>query len=126
MGLAAGAVLGEIPAQLRALLGAGLVQLPAILLIASAVIVVTALLPRAAGVLSWALLLLSILLGPLFGAATLQLPAWAQDISVFTHTPKLPAADLTVLPILSLIALSAALVAAGLGVFRYRNLALPT
>jgi ABC-2 type transport system permease protein len=126
MGLAAGAVLGEIPAQLRALLGAGLVQLPAILLIASAVIVVTALLPRAAGVLSWALLLLSILLGPLFGAATLQLPAWAQDISAFTHTPKLPAADLTVLPVLSLIALSAALVAAGLGVFRYRNLALPT
>jgi ABC-2 type transport system permease protein len=126
MALAAGAVLADIPAQLRALLGAGLVQLPAILLIAGAVIALTALLPRAAGALSWALLLLSILLGPLFGAATLQLPAWAQNLSPFTHTPKLPAAELTALPVLSLIAVSAACVAAGLAWFRHRNLALPT
>lgn len=126
MGVAAGTVLGDIPAELRALLGAGLVQLPAILLIAGAVIALTALLLRAAGPLSWALLLLSILLGPMFGAATLQLPAWAQDVSPFTHTPKLPAADLAALPVLSLIAISAVLVAAGLASFRHRNLALPT
>jgi ABC-2 type transport system permease protein len=126
MGLAAGSVLGDIPAQLRALIEASLVQLPAILVIAGAVSALTGLLPRAAGTLSWALLLLSLLLGPLFGAATLQLPAWAQDISPFTHTPKLPAADLTVLPVLSLIAISAALAAAGVASLRHRNLALPT
>ena len=126
MGVAAGAVLGDIPAELRALLGAGLVQLPAILVIAGAVTALTALVPRAAATLSWALVLVAVLLGPLFGAATLQLPAWAQDISPFTHTPKLPAADLAALPVLSLIAIAAALVAAGLATFRRRNLALPT
>jgi ABC-2 type transport system permease protein len=126
MGLGAGAVLGETPAQLRALLEAGLVQLPAILLLAGVVVALTGLLPRAASALSWSLLLVSILLGPMFGAATLQLPAWAQNVSPFSHTPKLPAAELTALPVLGLIAVAAALVAAGLASFRHRNLVLPT
>jgi ABC-2 type transport system permease protein len=126
MGVAAGAVLGDTPAQLRALVGAGLVQLPAILLIAGAVIALTALLPRAASALSWALLLVSILLGPMFGAATLQLPAWAQNVSPFTHTPKLPGADFTAAPIFSLIVIAAVLVIAGVASFRHRNVALPT
>jgi ABC-2 type transport system permease protein len=126
MGLAAGAVRGDVPAELRALIGAGLVQLPAILLIAGVVIALTGLLPRAAVALSWAALLIAILLGPLFGAATVQLPAWAQDVSPFTHTPKLPAADLAAAPVFSLIVIAAALVAAGLASLRHRNLALPT
>jgi ABC-2 type transport system permease protein len=125
MGLAAGWVLGELPAQLRALLEAGLIQLPAILVIAGAVVALTGLLPRAAGTLSWALLLLSLLLGPLFGAATLQLPTWVQGISPFTHTPKLPATDFTALPIVGLTVISAVLAAAGLAALRHRNLALP-
>jgi ABC-2 type transport system permease protein len=126
MGVAAGSVLGDVPAELRALTEAGLVQLPAILVLAGCVIALTGLLPRAAGSLSWALLLLSLLVGPLFGAATLQLPAWAQDVSPFTHTPKLPAAELTALPVVSLIAIAAVLVAAGLASFHHRNVALPT
>ena len=59
---------------------------------------------------------MAVLLGPLFGAATLQLPRWAQDISPFTHTPKLPAADLAALPVLGLIAIAAALVGRRSGV----------
>ena len=86
----------------------------------------TALLPRAAAALSWAVLLVAILLGPMFGAATLQLPVWAQDVSPFTHSPKLPAAELAALPVLSLIAIAAALLAVGLASFRRRNLQLPT
>jgi ABC-2 type transport system permease protein len=125
MGLAGGAVLGDIPAEVRALIGAGLVQLPAILLLAGVVVALTALLPRAASALSWAVLLVAILLGPMFGAATLQLPAWAQDVSPFTHTPKLPGADLAAAPVLGLIVIAAALVAVGLASFRHRNLALP-
>jgi ABC-2 type transport system permease protein len=62
----------------------------------------------------------------MFGAATLQLPTSAQDISPFTHTPKLPGAELTALPVLGLIAIAVALVAVGLGSFRRRDLALPT
>jgi ABC-2 type transport system permease protein len=125
MGLAAGAVVGNVPAELSAIVGAGLVQLPAILLLAGAVVALIALVPGAAGALSWAVLLLSILLGPLFGAATLQLPPWAQDVSPFTHTPKLPAADLTARPVVGLLAISAVFVAASLASFRRRNLALP-
>lgn len=125
MGLAGGAVLGDVPGELRALTGAGLVQLPALLLLAGVVAVLTALVPRAASTLSWSLLLVAILLGPMFGAATLQLPAWAQDISPFTHTPKLPGADLAVAPVLGLIVISAVLVAVGLASFRHRDLALP-
>jgi ABC-2 type transport system permease protein len=125
MGLAGGAVLGDIPAELRALIGAGLVQLPAILLLAGVVAALTALLPRAASALSWAVLLVAILLGPMFGAATLQLPAWAQDVSPFTHTPKLPGADLAAAPVLNLVVIAAALVAVGLASFRHRDLELP-
>jgi putative exporter of polyketide antibiotics len=66
-----------------------------------------------------------ILLGPLFGAATFQLPLWVQDISPFTHIPKAPAADITADPVVSLLAISAVLVVAGLAAFRRRNLALP-
>ena len=88
-------------------------------------VVLTALLPRAASALSWALLLVAILFGPMFGAATLQLPAWAQDVSPFTHTPKLPGADLAARPVLGVIVISVALLAAGLTAFRHRNLALP-
>jgi ABC-2 type transport system permease protein len=126
MGLTAGSVLGDLPGQLRALLAAGLVQLPAILVVAGTVVALVGLLPRAAVALSWALLLLALLLGPMFGAATLQLPTWAQNVSPFTHTPMLPAADLAPLPVLGLIVVSAALVAAGLASLRHRDVSLPT
>jgi ABC-2 type transport system permease protein len=55
----------------------------------------------------------------------LQLPEWAQDVSPFTHIPKAPAADATAIPVVALIAISAALAAAGLAWFRRHNLALP-
>lgn len=126
MSVGAAAVLGDLPAQLASLIAAGLVQLPAILLLAGAVVALTGILPRAAGALSWALLLLSILLGPMFGAAMLQLPGTAQDVSPFTHTPKLPGADFTAVPILGLIVIAAVLVAVGVASFRHRNVALPT
>ena len=89
-------------------------------------VAVTALLPRWAAAVSWTVVIVFILLGPLFGAATLQLPAWAQDLSPFTHIPKVPAADVTAVPVVALIALGLALAAAGLAAFRRRNLALPT
>ena len=98
MGLAAGLVLGDVPGQLRALVEAGLVQLPGIMVIGGVVVAVTALLPRWAGTVSWTVVMVFILLGPLFGAATFQLPPWVQDISPFTHIPKAPAAAITAAP----------------------------
>jgi ABC-2 type transport system permease protein len=125
MGLAAGLVLGDLPTQLRALVEAGLVQLPGIMVIGAFVVAVTALLPRWAATVSWTAVMLFILLGPLFGAATFRLPHWAQDISPFTHIPNAPAADITAVPLVSLVAISVVLAVAGLFAFRRRSLSLP-
>ena len=125
MGLAAGLALGDVPGQLRALVEAGLVQWPGIMVIGGLVVVVIALLPRLAGAVSWALVMVAILLGPLFGAATFQLPLWVQDISPFTHIPKAPAAEIGALPVTSLLVIAVGLAVAGLVTFRRRNLALP-
>jgi ABC-2 type transport system permease protein len=125
MGVAAGSVLGDVPAQLRAFVEAGLVQLPGIMVIGAVVVAVSALLPRWAGTISWTIVMLSIVLGPLFGGATLQLPRWMQDISPFTHIPKAPAAEVTTTPLGVLLVISGVLAVAGLLVFRRRNLVLP-
>ena len=95
------------------------------MVIGGLVVAVTALLPRWAGALSWTLVMVAILLGPLFGAATFQLPLWVQDLSPFTHIPKAPAAEITALPVVSLLAVAVGLAVAGLVAFRRRNLALP-
>ncbi|HET7379186.1 MAG TPA: hypothetical protein VFJ24_04000 [Gaiellales bacterium] len=125
MGLAAGLALGDVGGQVRALGEAGLVQWPGIMLIAALVVTVTAFLPRFASAISWTVLAASILLGPLFGAATFRLPPSAQDLSPFTHIPKAPAAEITAVPVVSLLAVAVAFAVAGLLAFRRRNLALP-
>jgi ABC-2 type transport system permease protein len=125
LGVGAGAVVGDTPGHLRDATEASLAQLPAILMIGACAIAATGLLPQWASALSWTIVTVSILLGPLFGA-TVQLPQWAQDLSPFTHIPRVPAAALTIAPIIVLIAISAPLALAGLNAFRRRNLALPT
>jgi ABC-2 type transport system permease protein len=125
VGIGSGAALGDLSGQLGAATGTSLAQLPAILVIGACVIAATGLLPRWAGALSWTIVALAILLGPLFGP-TVDLPQWAQDLSPFTHIPKLPAAALTVTPIVALTAIATALALAGVSSFRRRNLALPT
>ncbi len=123
-GLAAGGVLGDPAGQVRTLIGASLVQLPGILVIGAVVIAAVGLLPRLAGAVSWALLMASILVGPLFGP-TLKLPQWAQDLSPFTHIPKAPAVPVTAAPVLTLTVVVAAVAVTGLVSLRRRNLALP-
>jgi putative exporter of polyketide antibiotics len=125
MGLAAGLALGDVSGQLRALVEAGLGQWPGIMVIGGLVVAITALLPRWAGAVSWSLVMVAILLGPLFGAATFRLPPWVQNTSPFTHIPKAPAAEITALPVVSLLAVAVVLAVVGLVAFRRRNLALP-
>jgi ABC-2 type transport system permease protein len=48
----------------------------------------------------------------MFGAAMLLLPARVQDVSPFTHTPKLPGADFAAAPIFGLIVIAVILVVA--------------
>jgi len=124
MGLTAGAVLGDIPGELRTLTGASLVQLSGIVVIGAIVIAAAALIPRWAGVVSWAMLTAAILTGPLFGT-TFKLPRWAQDLSPFSHVPKVPAAALTATPIFAMTAIALIGLAVGWAAFRRRDLALP-
>jgi ABC-2 type transport system permease protein len=125
MGLTAGLVLHDVPGELRVLLEGALVQLSGTMVIIGLVVAADALLPRFASVVSWTAVTAFILLGPLFGAATFRLPRWAQDVSPFTHIPKIPAAELAVIPVASLLALAFVLAAGGVAAFRRRNLTLP-
>ncbi|HEX4811149.1 MAG TPA: ABC transporter permease [Nonomuraea sp.] len=104
-----------------ALAGAGLAQLPAALTLAGFVVLVFGLLPRLSVLLAWAGLVVSIacgLLGEVFG-----LPEAVRDVSPFSHVPPIPAADASAGPLAALVAAAAALTAAGLALFRRRNLA---
>jgi ABC-2 type transport system permease protein len=102
------------------LTGAGLVQLPAALAVAGFVVLAFGGLPRLTVALAWVGLVLSIalgLLGDIFG-----LPQAVRDLSPFSHVPAIPAADPTAGPLLALLAVAAALTAAGMVLFRRRDL----
>jgi ABC-2 type transport system permease protein len=125
MGLTAGQVLGHTEIQVRELVWAGLVQVPGILVIGAAVVAVICVVPRSSVPVSWALLLTTLVVGPMFGPG-LNLPRWLQDLSPFTHSPKAPAVAVTAAPVLTLSVVCLGLAAAALVALRRRNLVLPT
>ncbi len=120
MALAAGLVVGGTPHVLSELTRAALAQLPAVLVIAGAVLAVFALLPRRAVAVSWLLLGASVLLSPVFGAS-MRLPQWAIDLSPFAHQ-KAPALAVSVEAFIVVLVAAAALAAAGLAAFGRRDL----
>ena len=124
MALAAGPALGGTVDLVRQLLGAGLVQVAGISVIAGAVVALTALLPRWSAALAWVGYVGCVLLGPLFGSS-LGLPEWARDLSPFTHIPKAPAVAISCPPVVALVGAGLALSIVGLAGFRRRNLSLP-
>ena len=124
MAVTGGGALGGTAPLLGDLVVAALVQLPAIAVLGAAAVAMAAVAPRWASGLLWALVVVFIVVGPMFGAS-LGLPSWLLNLSPFTHVPNAPAAAVTLTPILGL-ALTAALLAvtSALGM-RHRNLALP-
>jgi ABC-2 type transport system permease protein len=68
----------------------------------------------------WAALGLWFFIG-MFGDL-LELPSWVVDLSPFQHTPQLPAADMTILPVAVLTAVAAGLTTVGLTAFRRRDI----
>lgn len=123
MGLTAGLTLGDMGAWLLDLTLAGLVLAPATFVIGAASVLIFAVLPRRAAALSWAIFIIAMLTGPMFGEM-LNLPDSVQNISPYTHTPGLPAADFTATPLVIMLAAAVALALAGLAWFRRRDLAL--
>ena len=124
MAVVGGQVLGATASLLGDLVGAALVQLPAIGVLGAAVVALVMLVPRWSVGLSWALLVASIFVGPMFGPS-LGLPAWLLDLSPFTHVPNAPAVAISVAPVLGLGLAGVLLAAAGILILRRRNLTLP-
>ncbi|GAA1036145.1 exporter of polyketide antibiotics [Virgisporangium ochraceum] len=123
-GAAATGVEGDPVGQLAPLLRAGLVQLPAVGVLAAAVLVIVGVVPRHAVAVSWSMLTAAIVLGPLFGA-TLGVPAWARDLSPFTHVPNAPAVPVDAGQVLGLVAVAVTAVVVGFTRLRHRDLHLP-
>ncbi|MEV6369302.1 anibiotic ABC transporter [Micromonospora musae] len=118
-GIGYGLVDGDPVGKALALGGAAALRLPALLVVAGVVTALFGLLPRWSVALSWAALMVFLLLGQL--GAVLELPQGALDLSPYTHVPAAPAVDPTALPLLLLAAVAAALLAAGAAAFRHRD-----
>ncbi|MEV6329516.1 ABC transporter permease [Streptomyces sp. NPDC051909] len=105
--------------DLGPILGACLVQLPAIWTLAGVAVLFHGAFPKAA-VAGWAAAGICLVIGWIGPA--LNLPQSVLNLSPFGHLPKLPGQDMAWTPVLALTALAVALVAAGLAGLRRRDL----
>ncbi|MEU8618056.1 ABC transporter permease [Streptomyces sp. NPDC048623] len=105
--------------DLGPILGACLVQLPAIWTLAGVAVLLHGAFPKAA-VAGWAAAGICLVIGWIGPA--LNLPQSVLNLSPFGHLPKLPGQDMAWTPVLALTALAAVLVAAGLVGLRRRDL----
>jgi ABC-2 type transport system permease protein len=124
MVITGGLVLGDTASLLRDLVGAALVQLPAIGVLGAAVLALVMLVPRWSVGLSWVLVVFAIFVGPMFGPS-LGLPSWLLELSPFTHVPNAPAVSVSAGPMIGLLAACLLLAGAGASAMHRRNLALP-
>ena len=98
---------------------AALVYAPAMWIMIGLVVALDGLVPRLVGV-AWAILVACVLEG--FLGAVLGLPRWLSDLSPFEHVPQLPAASLTLLPLVVMSAVAAGLTLIGLTGLRRRDI----
>jgi ABC-2 type transport system permease protein len=124
MGITGGQALGGTATLLRDLVGAALVQLPAIGVLGATVVTVVMVLTRWSVGLSWLLVVFCIFVGPMFGPS-LGLPSWLLDLSPFTHVPNAPAEGISSGPLLGLALTTGLLGVAAVTSLRRRNLMLP-
>jgi ABC-2 type transport system permease protein len=124
MSITGGQVLGGTASLLRDLVGAALVQVPAIAVLGATVLTVVMVLPRWSVGVSWVLVVFSIFVGPMFGPS-MGLPTWLLDLSPFTHVPNAPAVAISYGPVLGLGLACVFVATAGVLVLRRRNLLLP-
>jgi ABC-2 type transport system permease protein len=119
-GLVYGAHTGDVGKALGQLVGAALVQLPAVWVLAGIAVALFGLVPRLAAA-AWGALVAFLLLTE-FGSV-LNLSGWVTDISPFSHVPKLPGGAFTATPLLWLAGIAVALTAVGLLALRRRDIA---
>jgi ABC-2 type transport system permease protein len=119
MGIAYGLSIGDL-GEVPRLLGAALVQAPAMWVLVGFTVALFGLAPRAV-LATWAALVACFTVGLL--ADVLDLPGWVLDISPFEHTPQVPAAGFDLVPVVVLTVIAAGLTAAGLAGLRRRDVA---
>ncbi len=118
-GLAHGLNTGHVGRELPRVLGAAMVQLPAVWLLAAIAVALFGLLPRLA-LAAWGALAVCLLF--LLVGASVQLSQWLLDASPFTHIPKAPGAAVSATSLAWLAAVAAALAVAGLVGLRRRDI----
>lgn len=106
--------------QVLRMLGAGLAELPAALVIAAVAAAAFGLLPEASVAVGWSVLGLAVAVS-IFGQS-LQLSHWVMDISPFTHVPRLPGGEFSARPLVWLSLAALALGAGGLAALRRRDI----
>ena len=119
MGVSFAVVSGDA-SQVWRLLGAALVTVPGVLVLAAVAVALFGASPRVA-LVAWAALALAVLV-QLFGEL-LGLPDWSRALSPLHHVPGLPAEGFQAVPLVALTALAAALVVLGLRAFERRDVA---
>jgi ABC-2 type transport system permease protein len=120
-GLATGLTYGLAGGDMNSvpkLVAAALVYAPPMWLMVGLTIAFVGLLPRWVGA-SWAILGACVVVG--FLGAVLHLPSWLQNLSPFERVPQLPAASLTVMPLVVISAIAAGFTLAGLVGLRRRD-----
>jgi len=102
------------------MLGAGLAELPAALVIAGVAIAVFGLLPQVSAAAGWTAVGLAVALN-IFGQV-IQLSHWVLDISPFTHVPRLPGGTVSASPLFWLSVIAVVLGGTGLAALRRRDI----
>ncbi len=120
-GLGYGLRVGDVGGEVARMLGAGLAQLPAALVIAGIAVAAFGLLPGQSVAVGWAAVGLAVVIS-IFGQA-LRLSGWVLDVSPFTHAPRLPGGTVAAPPLVWLSVIALGLGAAGLAAFRRRDIA---
>ncbi|SEL85879.1 ABC transporter permease [Rhodococcus maanshanensis] len=118
-GVTYGVAAGDVGGKLPGVLATGLVQLPAVWMLAAVTVLLFGLVPRFTPV-AWGVLVTFValfLLGSISGV-----PQWVLDLQPFSHTPKLPGAGFEAAPVVWLLVIDAGLLVAGLVAFRRRDL----
>jgi len=113
-----GAIVGDVIGEVPKVVGAALIQLPAVWVVVGVALALFGVLPRLTS-LSWGVLAACLLLGQL--GQILQFPQWVRNLSPFTHIPKLPSADLEIAPLLALTTIAVIFMAIGMGGFQRRD-----
>ena len=119
-GLGYGLRAGDMGGEMARLLGAGLAQLPAALVIVGIAAAAFGLVPRESVAVGWTAVGVAVLLN-IFGQV-LQLSHWVLDVSPFTHAPRLPGGTVSASPVFWLSLIAVGLAAVGLATLRRRDI----